>query len=49
MPKKYTRPEQVIDPRGRYLATISTDRGEIEDLLALGFMIGRSGTGHGLM
>jgi cyclophilin family peptidyl-prolyl cis-trans isomerase len=30
MPKQYARPEQVIDPRARYLATISTDRGDIE-------------------
>ncbi|HAW11137.1 MAG: peptidylprolyl isomerase [Candidatus Dormibacteria bacterium] len=30
MPKKYARPEQVIDPHARYLATISTDRGDIE-------------------
>jgi cyclophilin family peptidyl-prolyl cis-trans isomerase len=30
MPKQYARPEQVIDPASRYLATISTDRGDIE-------------------
>ena len=30
MPKKYARPEQVIDPHARYLATISTGRGDIE-------------------
>jgi cyclophilin family peptidyl-prolyl cis-trans isomerase len=30
MPKQYARPEQVIDPRARYLATLSTDRGDIE-------------------
>ena len=30
MPKSYTQAEQVIDPQGRYLATISTDRGDIE-------------------
>ena len=30
MPKKYARSEQVIDPRARYLATITTDRGDIE-------------------
>src|ERR1017187_7117665 len=30
MPKQYARSEQVIDPTGRYLAAISTDRGDIE-------------------
>jgi cyclophilin family peptidyl-prolyl cis-trans isomerase len=30
MPKQYARSEQVIDPAGRYLATVSTDRGDIE-------------------
>ena len=30
MPKQYARAEQVIDPAGRYLATVSTDRGDIE-------------------
>ena len=30
MPKQYTRPEQVIDPAVRYLATLTTDRGDIE-------------------
>jgi cyclophilin family peptidyl-prolyl cis-trans isomerase len=30
MPKQYARAEQVIDPRARYLATLSTDRGDIE-------------------
>ena len=30
MPKRYTQPEQVTDPHTRYLATISTDRGDIE-------------------
>src|SRR5579862_8577547 len=29
MPKKYTAPEQVIDPAHRYVATITTDRGDI--------------------
>jgi peptidyl-prolyl cis-trans isomerase B (cyclophilin B) len=29
MPKKYTAPEQVIDPSHRYTATIATDRGDI--------------------
>jgi peptidyl-prolyl cis-trans isomerase B (cyclophilin B) len=29
MPKKYTAPEQVIDPAHRYTATIATDRGDI--------------------
>jgi cyclophilin family peptidyl-prolyl cis-trans isomerase len=30
MPKQDARSEQVIDPTGRYLAAISTDRGDIE-------------------
>ena len=30
MPKQYARSEQAIDPTGRYLATVSTDRGDIE-------------------
>jgi len=29
MPKKYTAAEQVIDPAHRYVATITTDRGDI--------------------
>lgn len=29
MPKRYSRPEQVIDPSRRYEATISTDKGDI--------------------
>jgi cyclophilin family peptidyl-prolyl cis-trans isomerase len=29
MPKKYTAAEQVIDPAKRYIATITTDRGDI--------------------
>src|SRR5579864_9358112 len=29
MPKKYTGAEQVIDPAKRYIATITTDRGDI--------------------
>jgi len=29
MPKRYARAEQVIDPTRRYLATISTDQGDI--------------------
>ncbi len=29
MPKQYTAPEQVIDPAHRYVATITTDRGDI--------------------
>jgi peptidyl-prolyl cis-trans isomerase B (cyclophilin B) len=29
MPKKYSAPEQVIDPAHRYVATITTDRGDI--------------------
>jgi cyclophilin family peptidyl-prolyl cis-trans isomerase len=30
MPKSYQRAEQVIDPKQRYIATLDTDRGEIE-------------------
>jgi cyclophilin family peptidyl-prolyl cis-trans isomerase len=30
MPKRYQRAEQVTDPARRYLATLDTDRGEIE-------------------
>jgi len=30
MPKRYAKPEQVIDPKARYLATLTTDRGDIE-------------------
>jgi cyclophilin family peptidyl-prolyl cis-trans isomerase len=30
MPKQYARAEHVIDPRARYVATIATDRGDIE-------------------
>jgi len=30
MAKRYAHSEQVIDPRARYLATITTDRGDIE-------------------
>jgi peptidyl-prolyl cis-trans isomerase B (cyclophilin B) len=30
MPKSYTRAEKVTDPAARYIATISTDRGDIE-------------------
>ena len=29
MPKRYEKPEQVIDPAKRYTATIATDRGDI--------------------
>jgi peptidyl-prolyl cis-trans isomerase B (cyclophilin B) len=29
MPKRYEKPEQVIDPAKRYTATITTDRGDI--------------------
>src|ERR1700680_2390446 len=29
MPKKYSAAEQVIDPAHRYVATITTDRGDI--------------------
>jgi peptidyl-prolyl cis-trans isomerase B (cyclophilin B) len=29
MPKKYSAPEQVVDPAHRYVATITTDRGDI--------------------
>ncbi|MGA8017206.1 MAG: peptidylprolyl isomerase [Candidatus Dormiibacterota bacterium] len=30
MAKRYARPEQVTDPSVRYIATIATDRGDIE-------------------
>ena len=30
MPKRYPQAEQVTDPHARYLATISTDKGDIE-------------------
>ncbi|MGI8847409.1 MAG: peptidylprolyl isomerase [Candidatus Dormibacteria bacterium] len=30
MPKKYSGPDQVIDPSKRYSATIATDKGDIE-------------------
>lgn len=30
MPKQYSKPEQVTDAAKRYVATISTDRGDIE-------------------
>lgn len=30
MPKKYSEPNQVIDSKRRYTATISTDKGDIE-------------------
>ena len=30
MPKQYSAPEQVIDPSRRYVATITTDKGDIE-------------------
>ncbi len=30
MPKRYERAEQVIDPAKRYVATLETDRGDIE-------------------
>jgi peptidyl-prolyl cis-trans isomerase B (cyclophilin B) len=29
MPKRYEKPDQVIDPAKRYTATITTDRGDI--------------------
>jgi peptidyl-prolyl cis-trans isomerase B (cyclophilin B) len=29
MPKRYAKPEQVIDPKQRYQATIATDKGDI--------------------
>ena len=29
MPRRYQRPEQVIDPTTKYTATIATDRGDI--------------------
>ena len=33
MATRYSRPEQVIDPKTRYLATLSTDRGDIDIVL----------------
>src|ERR1039458_3227538 len=33
MATRYSRPEQVIDPKARYLATLSTDRGDIDIVL----------------
>jgi cyclophilin family peptidyl-prolyl cis-trans isomerase len=33
MPRSYVQPEQVIDPKARYLATLATDRGDIELVL----------------
>src|ERR1035438_2143513 len=33
MATRYARPEQVIDPKTRYLATLSTDRGDIDIVL----------------